>query len=376
VATIRDVARQAQVSVATVSRVLNNHPSVNPAIRRVVLAAIEALQYQPNPIARTLRTARTHTLGLLLSTMRNAELVAAAIRGAEAAAQARGYALFVANSERDPALEERYLRSMLERRVDGLLCNPRTNLTTVRDLAQKAGVPVVVYGRPAATGVLPTAVLSFGAATEEAIDHLLELGHRRIGTVTHVRQSDLEIDLGWGVPFIRRALRARGMAMERDHHLVVQSSEECTRRVGALFAARAHPTALFVTPLYLVPATIAGIRAAGARVPDDVSLIGFGDSEWAQVVEPPLSVVAADLTAHLDAATRLLIGLIEHGHDGSPVREHRARYLRRDSVCPPPDGDGAEVGISADDDRGVAAPASEPSGGIAHRAAPGVDASA
>jgi LacI family transcriptional regulator len=345
VTTIRDVAKRAKVSVATVSRVLTQHPSVNPAIRDAVLAAIEALQYRPNPIARTLRTARTYTLGLVLSTMRNADVVTAAIRGAEAAAREHGYALFVANAERDPALEERYLQGMLDRRVDGLLCNPRIALERVRELSQQAGVPVVVFGRPSATGVLPTGVLNFAAATEEALAHLVALGHRRLGTVTDASQSTLDPEVAWGVRFIQRRLEARGLGGDPAYHLVVRSTAECSQQVRALLSTPRPPTALLVTPLYLVPETIMGIRAAGAEVPQDVSLLGFGDSEWAQVMQPPVSVVAADVTAHLDAATRLLLRRVEQPHDGGgelEVVEHHARYLRRGSVAPPPMGGAAD----------------------------------
>lgn len=353
--TIRDVAKRAKVSTATVSRVLNQHPSVNPAIRDAVLTAIEALQYRPNPIARTLRTARTYTLGLVLSNMRNADVVTAAIRGAEGAAREHGYALFVTNAERDPALEERYLQSMLDRRVDGLLCNPRIALERVHKLSLRARVPVVVFARPSATGVLPTAVLSFAAATEEALAHLLELGHRRLGTVTDVSQSTLDPDVAWGVRFIRRLFTAHGLTDEPDHHLVVSSTAECSQQVRTMLSKPQPPTALFVTPLYLVPAVIVGIRAAGAEVPRDVSLIGFGDSEWAQVVQPPISVVAADVTAHLDAATRLLLRLIEQQHVRKgelEVVEHQARYLRRGSVAPPPaSGAAARSALSGESER-------------------------
>lgn len=330
--TIRDVARHAQVSVGTVSRVMNDHPTVNPAIRRAVLEAIDALHFQPNANARTLRTARTGTLGLLISSMRNADLAFAAIRGAEAAAHEHGYALFVANSRRDPQIEERYLRNLTERRVDGLLCNPSMPLEQVETLVRRAAVPAVLYGRPAADSPLPSAVLSFAAATEEALDHLLALGHRRIGTVTDAGQRDLEASFGWGVRFIENALSARGIEADPHHQLVVQSPEECHRAVQDLFTAAPHPTAMLVTPLYLAPATITGIQLAGAQIPRDVSLIGFGDSDWAQVVAPPLSVVAADLTAHFEAATTLLIKVIAGASDLPPLVEHHARYLRRGTV--------------------------------------------
>lgn len=333
--TIRDVAGRAQVSIATVSRVINDHPSVNPAIRRVVQQVIEELHFQPSAIARTLRTAKTRTIGLLVSSTRNADLMSSAIRGAEAAAHEHGYALFVANSRRDPRIEARYLRNMLERRVDGLLLNPTMPLEEMHALVQRAGAPAVIVGQPAPNGLLPATVLNFAAASEEAIDHLVELGHRRIGSLTDTSQSGLDVNVGFGVRFLRHAFRARGVEVNRQYHPVAQSTADCTRLVRNLFTGSRPPTALFVTPLYLIPATIAGIRAAGARVPRDVSLIGFGDSEWVQVVEPPLSVVAADITAHFDAATRRLIGLIERGSDDFPETEHRARYIRRGSVQRP-----------------------------------------
>jgi LacI family transcriptional regulator len=334
VATIRDVAKQAQVSVGTVSRVMNDHPSVSPAIRRAVLDAVAALHFQPNAIARTLRTARTQTLALLMSSMRNADLAFSAIRGAEDGAYEHGYALFVANSRGDPRVEERLLKNLVARRVDGLLCNPRMPIEKVHALVQRAGVPTVVYGRASANGPLPTAVLDFAAATEEAIDHLLALGHRRIGTVTDAGQRSLEVNLAWGVRFIHRALVARGIEIDPRHHPVVRSTEECTQVIRALFLGRQHPTAMLITPLYLAPATIAGMRAAGAQLGRKVSVIGFGDAAWTQVLEPPLSVVAADLTAHFKAAARLLVSAIAGEADVPAVVETHARYLRRGSVQP------------------------------------------
>ena len=335
VATIRDVAERAQVSTATVSRVLNDHPSVNRAIRTAVLKAIDELQFQPNAIARTLRTAKTRTIALLVSGMRNADLLAQVLQGAESVAQEHGYELLVANTRRDPAIEQRHLKSLEARRVSGILFAPMMPLDGVAAFAERSRIPVVVYGRTAPTEGLPHTVLRFTQATEEAIDHLLELGHRRIGTVTHVSEKGLDARFGWGASFIRQALRARGIEPDPACYLVVDSGAECTRLVYRLFTVRPTPTALFITNLFLAPPTLAGIRAAGARVPDDVSLIGCGDSEWARFVEPPLSVVAADLNAHLADSTRLLINLID-GHDYLPVGvEHHARYIRRSSVGPP-----------------------------------------
>jgi LacI family transcriptional regulator len=99
-----------------------------------------------------------------------------------------------------------------------------------------------------------------------------------------------------------------------------------------MLVAAQRPSALIVTASNFMPAVLAGIKAAGARVPDDVSLICFGDSDWAQVIEPPLNVITIDLSAHLEEATRLLIGMTEKTPDASVSIEHPARYIRRGSV--------------------------------------------
>jgi LacI family transcriptional regulator len=337
VTTIRDVAERAQVSTATVSRVLNEHPSVNPAIRQVVLNAVEELQFQPNGVARTLRKAKTRTLGLLVSGMRNADLMAQVLQGAETVAQEHGYALFVGNTRRDVSIEERYLKSLAERRVDGILCAPMMPLDQVHAISQRSGVPVAVYGRTAPIDFLPHTVLRFTQATEEAIDHLLGLGHRHIGTITHTSEGRLDARFGWSASFIRQALKARGIEPDSGYHLVVGSNGECTRAVRDLFQQEKPPTALFITNLFLAPPTLAGIRAVGARVPRDVSLIGCGESDWAEFVDPPLSVVAADLSAHLADTTRMLLNLIARNDDLPVSSEHRAKYIRRSSVQPPAD---------------------------------------
>lgn len=319
--------------MGTVSRVLNRHPSVNPAIRRVVLQSIEELQFRPSPIARALSTARTRTLGLLLPSMRNADLVSAMLEGAEAAAHEYGYTLFILDSRGDPRIEQQHLRNLLDRRVDGLICTPSAAIGGNYEHLRAMNIPIVALTPPTTEGLVHEVVLNFGEATEAAIDHLVALGHRRIGTITLAGPSSLDASVGWGVRFIQHALRKRGIDADPSLHPIAASTEECHRIVREMVAGDNRPTALLVTPLYLVPATVTGIRAAGASVPRDVSLIGFGDSEWAEALDPPLSVVAADLTPYLSAATRLLIALIEGNGDGVTAVESHARYIRRGSVA-------------------------------------------
>lgn len=330
--TIRDVAECAQVSVGTVSRVINDHPSVNPAIRRVVLSAIEELRYQPNSIARTLRTSKTRTLGLVTSDL----AATTGLAGAEVAAQEHGYALLVADSRFDPQIEARNIKSLLERRVDGLLCLPVESTRVIHDLVQDSGVPTVVWGWTVANRVLPSVVLREADAVTEAIDHLVDEGHRRItvvvpdgprGTGRIIRRQ-----------VIHETLRARGVERDGVIECVIPSPAGCARAVHDLLqGAEERPTALVIASSKLVPATLAGVSAAGLRIPRDLSLICFGDSEWARVIDPPINVIAIDLSVHLEAAARLLIGLVEKEPDLPRVIEHRYQYIRRRSVQRAPD---------------------------------------
>lgn len=335
-ATIRDVAERAQVSTATVSRVMNDSPTVNRYIREAVLQAAAALNFQPNRAARTLRTAKTRTLALVLQGSHNSDLVSQLLLGAGSAANEHGYSLLIANAQGDLLVAQRLLLTFRRRYVDGILCYPTIPREVLEPVVKQSDIPIVIYGRRPAVETLPHTAIRFAPATEIAIDDLLSLGHRRIGTITHVNESHLTPQAGWGASFVRQVLAARGIQSLPEHHLIVESSSHCAEAARALMAADSHPTALFVTNLFLAPATVAGIRGAGARVPDEVSIIAFGDSEWTGYVEPTLSVVAADLSAHLADATRLLINMI-NGNDDLPVaREQVARYIRRASVQAPP----------------------------------------
>lgn len=124
-ASIKDVAAEAGVSVATVSRVLNDHPSVSADARTRVLAAVEALGYRPNAVARSLRTDQTHTLGLVISDVMHPYFTELA-RSVEEEARALGYSVIIGNADERPDLQDHHVRNLLDRRIDGLLVSPPT----------------------------------------------------------------------------------------------------------------------------------------------------------------------------------------------------------------------------------------------------------
>lgn len=330
-ATIRDVARRAQVSVGTVSRVINKNPSVAPALRRAVEAAVDELKFQPNAVARSLRTSRAHTIGLVVSDLRSSLLARASVWSVESVAQERDYAVLVADSNFNTALEARHITSLIERQVDGLLCAPVRSSRDIYELVRDSGVPTVIFGWVTRNPMLPTALMSETASITEAARHLVEVGHHRVAIVAPSPR-------GSGGQFRSRLLRdeLQRLGVEEDQELdrLVSSRDECRKVVAELLQRPLRPTAL-ITSSSLFPAALTSIRSAGLVIPDTLSVILIGDPEWSEFIDPPLNVIAFDLEAHMRAATQLLFGHIEQRRDVPDYVGNQGKYIRRSSVAAP-----------------------------------------
>src|SRR5919198_184220 len=182
-ATVQDVARRAGVSTATVSYVLNGTRFVSDSLRQRVLAAVRELHYEPNAAARTLRSNRSHTLGLILPDLRN-PFFTEAVRGVEDVAQARGYTLLLANSDEDAEQEARHLRVLRSKHVDGLILAPAGGSYEELEQLVRADFPLVLLDRDLAGLRTCAVMLDNEAAAHAAVDHLIRLGHRRVGMIT------------------------------------------------------------------------------------------------------------------------------------------------------------------------------------------------
>lgn len=329
-ATIRDVAERALVSVGTVSRVLNDHPKVRPATKRAVLQAIEELGYRPNAMARNLRSSRTNVIGLLFHDLAQ-PMAIRSVRGAEEAARAGGYGVLVADSQGDSERQEEHILHFMERRADGLVVFPVGPRTPVVDAVSnaKGSIPTVLIGQTAAHKVLPTAVVDEVRAVDDAIRHLAELGHRRIAIVT----SRTYTNQSRGRMF-QTSLRRSGM--ETAPLVVVEHWPDAIEATRSLLSGKDRPTAIIAGTHGLAPWVIQGIRAAGCRVPDDVSMIAFGESDWAHAVEAPLSVIAVDFFAHTRDAVALLQRMLKGDESVPRTITHHSVYTPRGSTGPAP----------------------------------------
>ncbi|MCC6960624.1 MAG: LacI family DNA-binding transcriptional regulator [Dehalococcoidia bacterium] len=329
--TIRDVAERANVSLGTVSRVLNGHPAVRPVAREAVGRAIAELGYVPNPAAQSLRRMKSHALGLVIPDLLS-PMTVTLTRAVEDVAGRAGYTVFVADSRLDEGLEASHIARLLERRVDGLLVSPVQPIAAVERCVSKMGrVPTVLVQLRKPVREFPTAFVDEQPAVYECAEHLVSLGHRRVAVLhsgSRAGGGRFRRDL------IRGALAERGITGGGDLDRSFAETGECYAAAMAALNGPERATAILVGVHKFVPPVLRAIRDANLRIPDDVSVVSFGDSDWAESISPPLNVVVVDQAAHAEGAMALLLKAIS----GEPLRERHFRsesiYVRRGSVGP------------------------------------------
>ncbi len=283
-----DVAREAGVSVATVSRCFNRSGPVGEQTRRRIERAAEALRFVPNRAAQSLRAVRTHTLGVVVPDLHGA-FFSELLRGLDHAARAHRYHLLVASSHGSQEEIRAALRSM-SGRVDGLVVmNPDVSASTV-EANLPPRLPVVLLGGRSgpAAGTLGVLGIDNAAGAGAMMQHLLGLGHRRIA---HVAGTASNHDAAERLRAYRAAMAAAGLATDG---LVFDGdfTEASGYRAGAHLAGLdAPPTAVFAANDAMAAGAISALRARGLRVPADLAVAGFDDIPLARYLSPPLTSV-------------------------------------------------------------------------------------
>jgi len=289
-ATIKDVARLAGVSVATVSHVINGTRPVAPETAAKVWKAIKELDYHPNAVARSLRTRTTHAIGVVVSDITN-PFFATLVRGAEDAAIEAGYSIIVCNSDETLEKEETYVQLLCRRRVDGMLIAPVREGASpaIRELAQRK-VPFVFVDRKA-KGIGADAVLSDNeGGAYLATKHLIERGHRRIGVVLGIPGATTTEERFAGY---RKALEEAGISFS-DRYVVWGGYrvEGGRKAVSKLLSLPNPPTAIFSTNNLMTVGVLQECFNRKVKIPERLAVIGFDDLEWAEMHNPPLTAVA------------------------------------------------------------------------------------
>lgn len=334
--TIRDVARLADVSLGTVSKVINKKGRVSAKLTERVLRAMEALDYQPDHVARSLKAKKTHTVGMVLPDITNA-FFTDVIRGIESEARLHGYSLILCDSNEDPAIEERNLNTLLARRVDGVLLAP-TDAHVARDRVTRRHVPLVFFDRTP-PGFAGSAVVTdnFGASYD-ATRHLLDLGHRRLAIITGRLNQSTGQDRLEG---FRRALQQAGLPL-RDEYMRVgdfqlESGYQCGR---ALLQLAVPPTSIFCCNNQMTLGLMSALAELHVQCPNQVSVLGFDDFPWAANFSPRLTTVAQPSTEMGQTAMQILLRKMESFQEAGAAPEEEVVVLKaqlriRDSTAEP-----------------------------------------
>lgn len=294
--TMHAVAREANVSIGTVSRVINDRSKVRPETVARVQEALRRTGWQPNAVASSMRTGTTRTIGIILPDIQN-PLFSAVARSVERTLREHGYTLLFTNSDDETARDLELIKLLMQRRVDGLIYAPadeveQETLAIVRHAVTEARVPVVLLER---TLAVPTdAVVSDQASgVQRATAYLFSLGHRRVAFLRVGTRSRAGRERYRGfTEALQRAGIALDPALERPD---CARAEDALRETLALLQLPDPPTAIIAGGNMLLPGVLHALNVRGKLVPDDVSVITVGDTDLAALVPPSFTAVRWDL---------------------------------------------------------------------------------
>jgi LacI family transcriptional regulator len=315
-ATIRDVAKAAGVSTATVSAVVNDSAYVSPELRTRVLAAIRDLGYAPSQSARNLRSGRSQLIALVVADLAN-PFFSRVVWAAEAAVAAWGYALVVFNSDEKPEAEKRILARIRALSCDGVVIVPVGDPAqgVKRDIDGRP-MPTVLFGRTVADDDSDTVAIDNLSAGREATNYLLDLGHRRIGTVT----GPLHLSTGRGrYEGMLQAMKARGIAPEPGHVRSGEFREDAAYSVArSLLQQPNPPSALYVASGVMALGVMRAIADLGLRCPEDISIASTDTIPGIGGLRPRLTRTEHPVVDMTGEAVRLLVDRINRGNGTEP----------------------------------------------------------
>lgn len=328
---VEDVAAAAGVSGATVSRALNRTGSVSDTIRKRIEKAVAELGYVPNGAARALASHRTRAIGVVIPTLENANFAITA-QGAQRYLMKRGYHILVASSDYDPKQEWEQIQSLVAHGVDGIILVGAQRDDSVLEFLRSRQLPFVVTWTLAEKGT-PSVGFDNAEAARKLATHLVDLGHRHIGVIAGLTRNNDRASAR--LQGIRRALSdnelvvAREMLLERPYKIV-----EGQLALRALMAMSRPPDAVICGNDHLAFGALIECGRQGIRVPEQLSVVGFDDLEFASQIVPPLTTVQVPAEEIGRRAAEYLVAHLS-GETAPQTTEVMVNLIVRDSSGPP-----------------------------------------
>jgi len=320
--TIKDVAREANVSVATVSRVLNGSGPVSEETGRLIREVAGRMRYVPHSGARSLITSKTETLGVLLPDLYG-EFFSEVIRGMDNTAQRHGFHLLISRSYADKDGIETAMRAM-RGRVDGVVAmSPDLDAESVLNLPST--IPLVLLCSVPRGNAIDSLTIQNSRGAREMVSHLVARGHTRIAII---KGSARNYDAAERLRGYRMALRDGGMtpeaSLEREGDFTEAGGYAATLE---LLSMQKRPTAIFAANDSMAIGALSALRESGVRVPEDMAVAGFDDIPLARFMDPPLSSVHVPICELGSRAVEILLHGVTHKNDHERRRERVSTKL-------------------------------------------------
>jgi len=304
--TIQEVARLAEVSVATVSAVITGNIRVSEERTRRVRDAIRALNYRPDERGRILRTGRSSVMGVIVPDITN-PFYPEILREIEQAARTRGYSVLLCDSSDDVEQERNHLEALLDRRVDGVLL-ACTKSTTSYDWLRERSMPVVFFERIPTSGDFAAVSTDHAASAAEAVSHLLRLGHRRISFL--LNDPTLSSNAARLKSFHEEVAERRIAIPPRMVVSPLDGADAARNAAARLLATPGRPTAFLCSNSVLLLGASRAVRDAGLVCPADVSLMCFDNPAWTSHFPPAITTRAQATASIAFRAVEMLVGAI------------------------------------------------------------------
>jgi len=306
--TMKEVANEAAVSIATVSRVINKSGYVSPDLEERVQRAMKELNYQPSSLARSLRRQETQTIGVLIPQLDH-PFFSALCFSIEKALFASHYRALICSAEEDRDKENAYIEMLLRQRVDGVIIVPTGHSIENIYRLLKNSVPVVVLDRDMPELTANRVVSDNYQGAYDGTTHLIELGHTNIGVIGGPAYSEPMVDRIQG---IRAAIESRGLTIPPER-MVIDSEQQFEMGHSAtkrFFAEDNPPTAIFALTDVMAVGVLHAASEMGLSVPGDLSIIGFDDIPLAQYCIPTLTTIAQPIYEMGEVAVKLMLGYL------------------------------------------------------------------
>ena len=333
-ATIKDVARRAGVAHTTVSRALRNSPLISPATTERIQQIASEMGYHPSAAARSLKTNRSQTLGVIVSAIDD-PFFSEILQGIDDVAQECGYSLFIAASQRSLEREQHIVRAMREQRVDGvILCSTPFSREQSKQLRADE-IPLVVINNQSAEDYRYSIYHDDLDGSRQVMRHLIELGHERIAYLGYPRSGRTNAHRLQGY---REEMAAAGLIIIEGYEVDAQTSDPAGGQAAAdpVLALTPRPTAIFCYNDMLAIGLLRGMQNAGLRIPEDFSIAGFDNITISAFTTPPLTTLDQPKHTIGAQAARLVLGLLEGVDNASPkIQTLKGTLLVRRSTARP-----------------------------------------